>query len=194
MNYGDYAYIEYFPRGMFLTQPEPNLGRRQQIFHIWIRPVEPQNGMFALRIALYELEKLVRKGLDKQNFLATQKFLSKYTNLLTQTESAQLGYALDSEFYGIGEFTAFFKNALNDLTLDKVNRAIRKHLRAENLDIVIVTKDAKGFHRELNSKKPSLIEYVSPKARHILEEDRIIGRYKLNLGSVDIIPVDSLFE
>ena len=47
LNYGDYAYIEYFPRGMFLMTPDPNLARQQQIFQIWIRPVEADNGMFA---------------------------------------------------------------------------------------------------------------------------------------------------
>ncbi|HKV40378.1 MAG TPA: insulinase family protein, partial [Blastocatellia bacterium] len=31
MNYGDYAYIEYFPRGMFKFHPDPNLGRSKQI-------------------------------------------------------------------------------------------------------------------------------------------------------------------
>jgi zinc protease len=40
LNYGDYAYIEYFPRGMFQFHPDPNLCRQQQIFQIWIRPVE----------------------------------------------------------------------------------------------------------------------------------------------------------
>ena len=194
MNYGDYAYIEYFPRGMFLTQPEPNLGRRQQIFHIWIRPVEPQSGMFALRIALYELDKLVREGLSEEDFSATRDFLSKYVNLLTQTESSRLGYALDSEFYGIGEFNGFLKSALHDLTVDKVNEAIRKHLRADNLDIVVITKDATGFRRALRSGRPSKIEYVSPKPQEILDEDKIIGRYRVNLGSIEIIPADSIFE
>ena len=194
MNYGDYAYIEYFPRGMFLTQPEPNLGRRQQIFHIWIRPVEPQNGMFALRIALYELDKLVREGLSEEDFTATRDFLSKYVNLLTQTESNQLGYALDSEFYGTGEFNGFLKDALNSLTVEKVNEAIREHLRADNLDIVVITKDAAGFRRALRSRRPSTIEYVSPKPEEILDEDKIIGRYKLNLGSIEIIPAEGIFE
>ncbi|HYX43133.1 MAG TPA: insulinase family protein, partial [Pyrinomonadaceae bacterium] len=54
LNYGDYAYAEYFPRGMYQFEPDPNLARQQQIFQIWIRPVEPANGMFALRAALYE--------------------------------------------------------------------------------------------------------------------------------------------
>ena len=30
MNYGDYAYIEAFPRGMYQFFPDPNLGRRAQ--------------------------------------------------------------------------------------------------------------------------------------------------------------------
>ena len=118
----------------------------------------------------------------------------KYVNLLTQTESVQLGYALDSEFYEIGEFNGFLKDTLNSLTLGEVNAAIRKHLRAEDLDIVVITKDARSFRRILRSGRPSAIKYVSPKSQHILEEDRIIGRYKLDLGSIEIIPINSVFE
>ena len=54
LNYGDYSYIEYFPRGGFQMEPSPNLARHQQIFQIWIRPVEPPNAAFALRLALFE--------------------------------------------------------------------------------------------------------------------------------------------
>ena len=83
LNYGDYAYVEYFPRGMFQFTPDPNLGRSTQIFQIWIRPVEPQNGHFALRAALYEYDKLVREGLSREAFEATRDFLVKYNNILT---------------------------------------------------------------------------------------------------------------
>src|SRR3712207_8385990 len=65
LNYGDYAYIEYFPRGMFQFQPDPNLARKLQIFQIWIRPVEPQNAHFTLRAALYEFDRLVRDGMTR---------------------------------------------------------------------------------------------------------------------------------
>src|SRR3989337_2289505 len=41
MNYGDYAYIEAFPAGMFRFIPAPNIVRRNQIFEVWIRPGEP---------------------------------------------------------------------------------------------------------------------------------------------------------
>ena len=101
LNYGDYAYIEYFPRGMFQFTPDPNLGRSSQIFQIWIRPVEPQNAHFALRAALYEYDKLVRDGMKQSDFEAMRDFLVKYANILTSTQGARLGYALDSRYYGI---------------------------------------------------------------------------------------------
>ncbi|MEX2304169.1 MAG: pitrilysin family protein [Bryobacterales bacterium] len=194
MNYGDYCYIEYFPRGMFLTEPEPNLGRRQQIFQIWIRPVEPQNGMFALRIALYELDKLVKQGMSQEDFDSTRNFLSKFVNLLTQTQSDQLGYALDSEYYGTPEFTAYLKDSLKKLTLEQVNEAIRKHLRSTNLDVVIITKDAQGMRKAIQSGAPSQVHYASAPPEGILQEDKIIGKYKLDVGSLEVVPAESIFE
>ncbi len=194
LNYGDYAYIEYFPRGMSLMEPEPNLGRRQQIFQIWIRPVEPQNGMFALRGALYELDKLVREGIPKEEFEGTRQFLSKFVNLLTQTQSALLGYTIDSKYYGTPEFNSYVKGALARLTLDDVNRAIKKHLRASDLDVVVVTKDAQAMKDAIVSGAPSSITYLSPKPKEILEEDKIIGRYELDTSSVDVVPADTVFE
>jgi len=40
LNYGDYAYVEVFPRGMYRLLPEANVARRAQIFEVWIRPIE----------------------------------------------------------------------------------------------------------------------------------------------------------
>ncbi|HKC54788.1 MAG TPA: insulinase family protein, partial [Vicinamibacterales bacterium] len=79
LNYGDYAYVEYFPRGMFQFTPDPNLARQQQIFQIWIRPVEVNTGVFTLRAALYEYGKLVHDGLSREAFEATREFLTKYS-------------------------------------------------------------------------------------------------------------------
>ncbi len=196
LNYGDYAYIEYFPRGMFQFQPEPNLGRQQQIFQIWIRPVEPQNGLFALRGALYEFNKLVRDGMSQQTFDETREFLSKYSNILTQTQDAQLGYALDSRYYKIGNFNDHMRAQLAQLTLADVNRVIREHLATNRLRIVVITKDAEGFRDALLSGKPSPITYVSPKPQDILDEDKIIEALKVEVqpAHVRIVPVDQVFQ
>ena len=149
LNYGDYAYIEYFPRGMFQFEPDPNIARQQQIFQIWIRPVEPQNANFTLRAALYEYDKLVKNGLSKEDFEGTKQFLMKYVNILTQTKDDELGYALDSRYYGIPDFNQYMKDNLAKLTLEDVNKAIMKHLKSDKMRIVLITKDAEGLKKEI---------------------------------------------
>ncbi|HEV7844576.1 MAG TPA: pitrilysin family protein, partial [Pyrinomonadaceae bacterium] len=186
LNYGDYAYIEYFPRGMFQFQPDPNLGRQQQIFQIWIRPVEPQNGHFALRAALYEYDKLVRDGLTRDIFEETRDFLLKNVNILTQTQNAQLGYALDSRYYGIPDFNQYMRQQLSKLTLDDVNRAIRKYLKSDRMRIILVTKDAEALRDAIAANNPSPIIYNAPKPKEITDEDKLIEAYKINVRPEDI--------
>ncbi|HSE38642.1 MAG TPA: pitrilysin family protein [Blastocatellia bacterium] len=196
LNYGDYAYIEYFPRGMFQFAPDPNLGRRQQIFQVWIRPVEPKNGLFSLRAGLYELNKLVKEGMSQADFDTTRRFLTKNVNALTKTQGAQLGYAIDSRYYGIPTFTDYVRDQLAKLTLEDVNRAIRKHLQAENVKIVVVTKDAEAFKQAAVEGKPSPISYTSMPPKEILDEDKIIETYKLNFNpkKVEVLPVAQVFQ
>lgn len=196
LNYGDYAYIEYFPRGMFQFTPDPNLARSSQIFQIWIRPVEPKNAHFALRAALYEFDKLTREGMSKEAFEATREFLSKYSNVLTQTQDAQLGYALDSRYYGIKDFNAYMRESLAKLTLEDVNTAIRKHLKSDALQIVIVTKDAEALRDAIAGNQPSPIIYNSPKPKEITDEDKVIEAFKINVKPEDvtIVPVEKVFQ
>ena len=196
LNYGDYAYIEYFPRGMYQLEPSPNLARQQQIFQIWIRPVEPPTAKFALRLALYELDKLVKQGLSEDEFERSRDFVSKYVTLLTKTKNAQLGYAIDSVYYGIPDYVTYIRGALAKMTREDVNRAIRSHLRADRLQIVAVTKNAEDLKNQLVSDAPSPMTYNSAKPPEILEEDKTVENWKLNLRPEDIriIPVDQVFE
>ena len=196
LNYGDYAYIEYFPNGMFQFHPSPNFGRSSQIFQIWIRPVEPNNALFALRLALYELRKLVERGLDRDHFETTRRFLGKFANVLIATQDAQLGYALDSNFYGIPEFTTYLRNQLATLMLDDVNTAIARYLQADDIKIVVVTKNAAEFKKAALSGEPSPITYASAPASEVLEEDKTVERYGLafNTDKVSIVPVEAVFQ
>ena len=196
LNYGDYAYIEYFPRGMFQFTPDPNLGRQQQIFQIWIRPVEPQNAHFTLRATLYEFDKLVRDGMSREAFEATREFLTKYSNILTATQDAQLGYALDSRYYKIGDFNQHMRQRLAALTLEDVNRAIKQHLQTNRMRIVVVTKDAESLRDAILDGKPSPITYAAPKPPEILEEDKVIQTYPVTVekANVRVVPVEQVFQ
>lgn len=196
LNYGDYAYIEYFPRGMFQFQPDPNLGRQQQIFQIWIRPVEPQNGHFILRAALYEYDKLIREGMSREAFESTREFLTKYVNVLTATQDAQLGYEMDSRYYRLPNFNTYMRDQLAKLTLDEVNSALRKYLKPDGMRIAIITKDAAGLRDAILSNRPSPITYNAPKPKGITDEDKLIEAYKINVKAEDvkIVPVDKVFQ
>jgi zinc protease len=196
LNYGDYSYIEYFPRGMFQFEPDQNLGRQQQIFQVWIRPVPPENGMFALRAALYEYDKLARDGMSAETFEATREFLSKYVNILTQTQDSHLGYAMDSRYYGIRDFNAYMREQLAALKLEDVNRAIRTYLKSDKMRIVLVTGDATALRDAILSNAPSPIKYNSEKPAQIMEEDKAIQSYKINVKPDDVVvmPVEKVFE
>ena len=100
LNYGDYSYIEDFIQEGGSTFPVPNNPRRQQYFSIWIRPVPQDKAVFALRAALWELDRLVEKGMSPSDFEATRSFLLNYSKLWVQTLSRRLGYAIDGQFYG----------------------------------------------------------------------------------------------
>jgi zinc protease len=195
MNYGDYAYIEAYPGGMFSSVPAPNLVRQRQIFEIWIRPVVPVNTHMALRLAVFELQKLVRDGLTREEFEATRDYLMKSVYVMTARQDDQLGYALDSRWYGTGEFTAYMRGALSKLTLDDVNRAIKRHLSADGLSIVVVTKDAAALKQALVSDDFSPIKYDGEKPAALLEEDKVVGAFKLNLAAdhIRVTPIAEVF-
>ncbi len=195
MNYGDYAYIEAFPRGMFQFFPDANLGRKSQLFEIWIRPVAPENGHMALRIAIHELNKMIENGIPETDFAARRDYLMKNVFLATATQNQQLGYALDSQWYGLPEYTKMMRDALSKMTAADVNAAIKRHLTSKNLSVVIITKDAVGLKDKLVADGVSTVKYDAKPSKELIDEDQIIGNLKLGIKpeAVTIVPADKVF-
>ena len=181
---------------MFRFEPEPNLARQSEIFQIWIRPVEPPTAVFSLRLALFELDKLIRDGISEEDFERTRSYLSKYVNLLVKTRSADLGYAIDSQYYGIPDYGTYVRSSIAKLKREDVNRAIRKYMHIDKMQIVAVSDNAGDLKTKLTSGAPSPITYNSPKPADIMEEDKTVQSYPLNLGSdqVTIKPVEQVFQ
>jgi zinc protease len=177
-------------------EPPPNVARRSQIFQIWIRPAEPPQAAFALRLAVYELDTLVKDGISQADFDRTKEFLTKYVNVLTKTKRAELGYAIDSLYYGIPDYNSYIKNAVAKVTREQVNAAIRKHLRADRLQIVAVSANAEGLKKHLTGSGPSFIQYNSFKPADVLAEDKIVERFDIGLhpDDIEITAVDKVFQ
>jgi zinc protease len=221
MNYGDYSYVEAYTNGGRRTMPPTGVGRRQQMFEVWIRPVPESLALslaqtegelaalagkpadhipplFALRAALREVQDLAENGMTREEFEATRKFLSKYSLHFAETTGQRLGYAIDDRYYGLREsHLATFRRMMGELTLEEVNAALKKHLQVANLRIAIVTADAKGLMEKIAADAPSLMGYGKvTKPAAILAEDQEISRYPLRVpqANIRIVPVDEMFE
>jgi len=198
MNYGDYSYIEVFPNGGRRQMPPSNVGRRQQLFEVWIRTLPDQDALFALRAALREIDTLVTDGMSEDDFELTRAFLKKYSLHFAETTNARLGYAIDDRFYGIdGEgHLERFRKMMDEITLDDVNAAIRKHLQLDNVKIAMVTGAAESHSEAFANDTPSPKTYPSEKSEEILEEDKIIEVFPLTVPAenITIVSVEEIFQ
>jgi zinc protease len=194
LNYGDYAYIEYFPRGMHQFEPDPCLARHQQIFQGWLRPVEPAKAMFAFRLAIHEIKTLQLEGMPQDDFERTCNFLNKYVKLLIKTDALRQGYALDSEFYGTAEYTQYISDGLAKLTVDDVNRASRQHLSIDHFCFVAVGPGMQEFGRSLRDGDATPITYETPQPEDILAVDQIVSEMRIKASAIQVVPLEEVFE
>jgi zinc protease len=195
LNYGDYSYIEDFIQEGMSTFPVPNNPRRQQYFSIWVRPVPHDKAAFALRGALWELDRLVKHGMTQAEFEATRDYLLNYSKLWVQTLSRRLGYGLDGSFYDREDLVTELAHRLPKMTVEQVNAAVRRHLAVPGLKVAIVTRDAEGLARVLKKNEPSPITYdTQGTPEEVLNEDKVIASFPLRDVSVKIVPVAEMFE
>jgi zinc protease len=196
LNYGDYAYIENFIQDGWSTFPLPNIQRRQQHFEIWLRPVPPQNALFALRAALFETDKLIREGIPQDGFEATRTFLMGYSNLWAQDVSRRLGFAIDADVTG-KDLVKELQARLPKMKKADVDKAIKKYLSLEGLSIAIVAKDAQAVADTLVSGAPTPITYDTKGTPPAIEaQDKIIEAFPVPIKkeNVSVVPVEKMFE
>ena len=195
LNYGDYSYLEDFIQDGPSTFPVPNNPRRQQAFTIWIRPVPHDKAAFALRAALWELDRLVTDGISEADFQATRNYLLNYSKLWVQTLSRRLGYKMDGTFYDREDLVSEIAKRLPKLTAAEVNAAVRRHLKTPGMKVAIVTKDALTLASFLKQGAPSAIKYdTEGTPEDVLTEDKAIGSFPLKDVKVKVIPVEAIFE
>ena len=216
MNYGDYSYIEWYDNGGSNMLPQAGVPRSANYFSMWIRPVQIAEGLkkqyaelsdietghaqFALRLAVRELDNLINKGMSQKDFDVTRQFLRSYIKLYIQTPESQLGFLLDSKYYGRKDYIKEMDALLAKLTANDVNAAVKKYLQTQNMYVTIVTDDSEAgpLAQALKKNIPSPMSYSNlvreglPKA--VVAEDEEIAKYKLNVKSVKVINTKDTFK
>jgi len=216
MNYGDYSYIEWYENGGGYQLPPSGVPRQSNYFAIWIRPVQIAmqlksqykeladikigHAHFALRMAIREFDLIIKNGLTNEQFEETRTFLLSYTKLYAQTPAAQLGWLMDSKFFGRQNYLTELDQLLKDATLEDVNNAIRKHWQTKNMFVTIVTDagEAEPLAKSLKENLTSPMSYSnlvkSGLPKEVLSEDDEVAKYKLNVKSVKIVKSEDTFK
>ena len=216
MNYGDYTYIEWYENGGGNMLPPFGTPRSSNYFSIWVRPVQTAKGLkgqypelasisighahYALRMALREMDNMIKNGMTQEDFEATRNFLKSYMKLYVQNPVSQLGYLMDSRFYGRKNYIQEMDVLLSKLTLEDVNKAMRKYWQTKNLSIVVITDqtEAQPLATSLEKNEPSPMSYSNvlkgALSQDILEEDKSVENYPIPVKSVRIIKSDDTFR
>jgi zinc protease len=216
MNYGDYAYIEWYSAGGLNQLPPSGVPRASNYWSIWIRPVQiatqlqsqyPEladisigHAHFALRMAIREFDLMIKNGMSEADFAATKTFLRSYTKLYAQSPAQQLGWLMDSRFYGRRDYLAELDSLLVKTTLQQVNAALRKYWQTDNMFVTIVTDkgEAQPLADSLINNTASPMSYSdlvrSGLSEEILAEDAEVADYKLNIKKVTIVPSADTFQ
>ena len=216
MNYGDYSYIEWYDRGGSIQLPSAGVPRSANYFSLWIRPVQIAEGLkkqykelsdisighaqFALRLAVREVDDLINNGMSEKDFEVTRQFLRSYIKLYIQTPETQLGFLLDSKYYGRKDYIKEMDALLAKLTLADVNKAAKKYLQTENMFVTIVTDDSEAgpLAKALEENTPSPMSYSNlvkeGLPQEVKDEDAIIANYKLNVKGVKVVDTKDTFK
>jgi zinc protease len=206
LNYGDYAYIEHFEQeGWDAVTAQTGRARRQQDFTIWLRPVQNENRLFALRAALYELGRsLGPEPFTAEEITAAKGFLDGYVLLYAQTDARKLGYALDDHHLGLNDYLGSLRAHIAAVTPTQVNAAWRKWIRPERLQAVMVTPSGSALKQEILAGKPSPMHYqkdaegnIAARPPELLARDAEVEKSALGAKSdadVEVVKVERLFE
>jgi zinc protease len=216
MNYGDYTYIEWYSNGGQNMLPRPGTPRNSNYFSIWLRPVQTADGLkkqyeelsginighahFALRMALREMQLLIDKGMGEKDFELTKKFLRSYIKLYAQTPEQQLGYLLDSRFYGRQDWLKEIDGMLEKVTYADMMANVKKYWNTQNMKISIVTDitEAGPLKESLENNSDSPMSYSNALKAvltpEILAEDKLVQNYPLKASKVTIINAEDMFK
>lgn len=216
MNYGDYSYIEWYNNGGQNMVPRPGFPRSSNYFSFWLRPVQTASGLkkqypelsdikighahFAIRMAMSQMQSLIERGMGEKEFDLTKTFLRSYVKLYAQTQEEQLGYLMDSKFYERGDWLKELDDMLEKVTYADMMMAMKKYWQTQNMFIAIVTDktEALPLKESLEKNLSSPMSYSNTLRAvltpELLDEDKTVADYKLNVKKVTIVDSADMFK
>ena len=160
----------------------------------------PQADQVDRRMAIREFDLIIKNGMTKDAFEETRTFLRSYIKLYAQSPAQQLGWLMDSRYYGRKNYLKELDQLLAKVKLDEVIKSLRKHWQTQNIYVAIITdvSEAEQLAESLRGNLASPMSYSnvvkSGLSREILVEDEEVADYKLNIKLVEIVPSEDTLQ
>ena len=196
LNYGDYAYVEHYVQRGWTSAQEQGTVRRQPQFSVWLRPIAVDNGPWALKMALKLTEDLVEEGLTQEEFDRIGAYLQMRAKIWAQDPGTRLAYAVEAEALDLPNMLEELPAALGEVTLEGVNAALKRHIRPDDLRIVVVTNDGEALAAALTEDSPTPLVYSAdqtpdPEQADIDEE---VAAMSVGLSEYSVVQAEGIFR
>src|SRR5690606_26280330 len=101
---------------------------------------------------------------------------------------------MDSRFYGMPYFIDELDKNLRAMTVEDVNRVVKKYLNPDNYDAVLIATDASRLRDILQKDEPSPKTYISEVEKEVTEADKTIVPLKVKPTAIEVVPVQQALE
>jgi zinc protease len=116
-----------------------------------------------LKMLLDEIEKIRKEGVTVEELQAAKNNLAGSYAIDLQSPSGLADELSSAEFYGLGEeFVRNYRRLVTAPTRDDVNHALKKHLKIDNLALVVVGKAGEVMDQLKEFGKPLRVDYLAP--------------------------------
>ena len=196
LNYGDYAYIEHYVQRGWSSAQEQGTVRLQPQFSVWLRPLAADAGPWAVKMALSMTEDLVEQGLSAEEFEEIQAYLLMKSRIWAQDPGTRLAYAVEAEALDLPDMLVDLPPEIEALTVEEVNAALQRHIRPDDLRIVVVAGDGEAVVRALTEDSPTPLVYSEdrqpdPEQATIDEE---VAAMSVGLSEFTVVPAEGIFR
>jgi zinc protease len=116
-----------------------------------------------LEMLLGEIKKIRNEGVTTEELQAAKNNLAGSYAIDLQPPSGLADELAYAEFYGLGEeYVRDYRKLVTAPTLADVNQALKKHLKADDLAVVVVGKAAEVMDQVKKFGQPLKVDYLSP--------------------------------
>jgi len=169
--------------------------RREQAFSLWLHP-KTINAKFAIKLALAEVQDLVKSGVPEDALEAVKGALSARRALEGESPEGVLASALDEILGETSGFDDRYAKTMVAMGAERVGAAARRHLTPDHLGIVAVVSNGAAFVEQVLSAE-TLIEYPAGISRDATRDRdlEIVGMgLELRREDFEIVKAADLFR